>query len=772
MQREWVRLSDSLSTLLTLVLVAASPLAIGTVHAATKATAFGLSGLILALVLVGCSLGDKRAFVPIFAWVLGLLCLGAAAQLIPLSTSVHLALSKAGDAIFQFAAGTKDYPARPLSLDAPATLGELGKLTAYLAFFLAVAIHFRRPSRSRLLLQVLVATALGVALIGVVQAVFDPDRLLFFYQPTRSFGVWVRGTFVNANHFGALMCLTAPVALNLALQGRSRKETALWLAGCLLLNIATVASLSRAAIGALAIAEVGVAATFVLLRGRNAVSLGRTLGVIAFLSAGLLFASIATVDHMKAIDFSFSAERDNPQSKQFAWRNSIPMIRDFGWTGSGRGAFESAFGRYNTEGGKVTYPWIENTPLQIAIDFGLPIATIAFVLLILAFWSAAMVVRRQPEFLGALGGLVALFLHDLADFSFEIPGVMLPALALAGTLFAATRERATHRFSVSPRHAKWLWPIAVVPVALIIPNLRQKNIDTELKELVAERHLPNHIETRARELLAHHPADYAIPLLAGHLLDSAQHPTAIGWINHAMFLSPNHSRPHLLAGLFLARNQRHRQAQLEFRTAASNDANPHREIWPRALELFPNVESLKYIVGGEVALANSLSKFLGNHNQRSLAKGITQHALQLDSNNIRAMQDLLYYELGTTPSEEALRILKKLLTLDQTDKTFEIVARIQLASGSPSEAVSSLKRVHARNENLLELRCKTAIELARAGNAGEARRLMGLTQAWVLSPGLLAQTHDALSQIETLEGNPHRAAWEASRRDHLRGKHP
>jgi len=770
--REWVRTADSLSTFLTLVLVAASPLALGTVHAATKATAFVLSGLILSIVLSGRWLRHRPVVVPIFAWGLGILCIGAAAQLVPLSAGILSILSRAGDAIFQFAAGGKDYPARPASLDAPATLGELGKLTAYLAFFLATAIHFRRPSRSRLLLQTLVATALAVACIGFVQAIFDPDRILFFYRPARGFGTWVRGTFVNANHFGALTCLAAPVALNLAFQGRSKRGTALWLGSCLLLNIATVASLSRAAIGALAIAEVGVVVGFLLLRGRNTASLGKTFGIIAFLVAGLLFASLATLDRMAAIDFTFSAERDDPQSKQFAWRNSIPMIRDFPWLGSGRGAFESAFGRYNTEGGKVTYPWIENTPLQIVIDFGLPVATIALVLLVLSLWSAVKVVRRQPELLGALGGLVALFLHDLADFSFEIPGVMLPALALAGVLFAATREGGTSRFSVSPRRIQWLWPAALVPLALIVPNLRRQNVDDELKALVESHSPPAQIEQRTRALLALHPADYAIPLTAGEILGSSLHQNTLGWINHAMYLSPNHSRPHLLVGVYLARINRKRQALLEFRFAAANNATPHLQIWPLSLELFPNLDDLQYIVGDDAALANSLSKFLGNHNQRSLAKGITQHALRSDANNIRAMQDYLYYELGATPYPGAMQFLTKLLALDQTDKTLELAARTQLANSAPTEAASLLERVGARNEDLLSLRCKTAIALARAGNAGRARRLMASTQTWVLSPELLAQTHDALSQIETVEGNTHRAAWETGRRDQLRGKRP
>jgi O-Antigen ligase len=770
--REWIRSSDSLSTILTLVLVAASPLAIGTVHRVPKAVAFGLAGLILCMVLTGRWLRSRRVVVPIFAWVLGVLCIGATAQLIPLPAGLLKTVSESGDAIFQFAAATKDYPARPMSLDAPATLGELGKLSAYLAFFVAVAIHFRRPSRSRLLLQVLVFTALGIALIGTFQSFFDPDRILFFYKPVRGFGTWVRGTFVNANHFGALMCLAAPVALNLALQARTRVQTLFWLAGCLALNIATLTSLSRAAIGALSVAEIGVTATFVFWQGRKTLALGRTLGVIAFLVAGLLFTGLATVDRMDSIDFSVSKELSTPQSKVFAWSNSVPMVRDFVWTGSGRGAFESAFGRYNSEGGKVTYPWIENTPLQIIIDFGIPISTIAFVLLILSLWSGVMMVRQQPELLGALGGLIALFLHDLADFSFEIPGVMLPGLALAGVLFAATRERTTGRFSLSTQRVKWLLPLALLPVALIIPNFRQRDTDIDLKVLVDHHGAPDQIEKRARELLALHPADYAIPLVTGEILASTLNPNAIGWINHAMFLSPNHSRPHFLAGLYLARIHRNRQALLEFRIAANNDSTPHRELWPYALELFPNVADLQYIVSDDVVLANSLSKFIGNHSQHSLAKKITKYALQMDPNNIRAMQDLLYYDLSTTPSPESLSILKKLLTVDQTDKTFELGARIELATGSLTEAAVLLQRIHSRNEDLLTLRCKTAIALARAGNSNEARRLMASTQTWVLSPDLLAQTHDALSQVETFEGNTHRAAWEASRRDQLRGRHP
>jgi len=769
--REWVRSGDRLATLIILFLVAASPLAIGTVHPQTRAIAFSLCGLVLLLVLTGRWLRHKRVVIPVFAWLLGTLCVGALVQLLPLPAGLLKALSPAGDNIFQLAADTQNYPARPLSLDTPATVSELSKLGAYLAFFLAVTIHVRRPTRSAWLLRALVVTALGVAVIGVLQAVFDTDRILFFYRPVRGFGTWVRGTFVNPNHFGALMCVAAPVALNLVFQARSRRSTALWLTACLLLNIATVTSLSRAAIGALALAEIGLGVTFLVVRGRNSVSIGKTLGAIAFLVTGLLVSILVTQERIDALDFSFSAEREDPQSKQFAWRNSIPLIRDFAWTGTGRGAFEAAFGRYNSEGGKVTYPWIENTPLQIVIDFGLPVATLAFVLFVLSLWSALKVVRRQPELLGALGGLVAWSLHDLADFSFEIPGVMLPALALAGVLFAATRQGKSS-FTVSPRRITWLWPAAVLPLALVVPVLQQEKVDTELTAMMRSKDSPEQLEKRARALLALHPADYAIPLVTGEQLVNVVHPRAMSWINHAMYLSPNHSRPHLLAGLYLARIQRRRQSLLEFRAAAANNSTPHLEIWPLALELFPNIDDLRYIVGDDVALANSFSKFLGNHNQRTLARGLTQHALSVSPNNIRAMQDYLYHELGNKLAPEGMGVLKKLLSLDQTDRTLELAARSHVASGSPLDAASLLERIQARNENLLELRCDTAMALARAGNTDRARRLMGLTQAWVLSPALRARTHDVLSQIETIEGNTHRAAWEAERRDELRGKRP
>ena len=99
----------------------------------------------------------------------------------------------------------------------------------------------------------------------------------------------------------------------------------------------------------------------------------------------------------------------------------------------GRGAFEVAYTRVNATS-TLTFSHLENEYLQAVVDWGIPGAAFLALAMGLLILSAIRRWQAGPLEAGALGGLAALALQNVADFNLEFPGVALPALALIATL--------------------------------------------------------------------------------------------------------------------------------------------------------------------------------------------------------------------------------------------------------------------------------------------------------------------------------------------------
>src|SRR5712692_9071410 len=106
--------------------------------------------------------------------------------------------------------------------------------------------------------------------------------------------------------------------------------------------------------------------------------------------------------------------------------------RHFSRAGMGRGAFEAAFPRYQTAFAEVTFTHPENILLQLWAEFG---ALGAAALVLLALRSYARLLQRHEASaidLAVLCGLGAMALHDLFDFSLELPGCAVAACVALG----------------------------------------------------------------------------------------------------------------------------------------------------------------------------------------------------------------------------------------------------------------------------------------------------------------------------------------------------
>src|SRR5215470_11416286 len=209
---------------LLIAMIAFAPLAVGTVHEWSRGTVFAAAALAwLAAILQRLRTGKGVDLTVPFA-ALSVAVVATALQLVPLPPAILRLVSPAADELLSL----RGYDAHPVSLEPAATVAELAKLGAYLAFFAAAAV------------------ATAVAVIGLVQAAFGVKLILGVYKPDAEWAPLVRGTFVNPNHFGALMCLGGACALLLALRDRGLRPYAF--AATFIIAMAVVLTVERASV--------------------------------------------------------------------------------------------------------------------------------------------------------------------------------------------------------------------------------------------------------------------------------------------------------------------------------------------------------------------------------------------------------------------------------------------------------------------------------------------------------------------------------------------
>ncbi|MFP2964450.1 O-antigen ligase family protein, partial [Myxococcus sp. 1LA] len=368
-----------------------------------------------------------------------------AVQLVPLPAGVLRLLSPEAAALREFALVPLGLEgARPVSLDPSATWRELAKHLAYLlAFLAAVQVCRSRDSRERLLAAV-VFTGAGLTVVGLGHALLGVKSLFGLLSWTHARPPLVT-PFGNPNHLAAFLALASTVGVGLALSRRQQARTWPYALAAGLSGLGVVLSLSRGGIAFFAFGQVLLAV--LLLRRRHAAGEGappvwaRSTAALLGLLGVLMVGAYAAADGLWAEARTADSVEKLRQSKVALWPMLSGAARAFPMLGVGRGAFEVAFPRYQTEPNPNTFTHPENAVLQVATELG----ALGLVLLAVAVWGFMRLLRREgleTVDLAVLAGVAALGLHDLFDFSLELPACAVAALVVLGAV-ARPRERAS-----------------------------------------------------------------------------------------------------------------------------------------------------------------------------------------------------------------------------------------------------------------------------------------------------------------------------------------
>ncbi|HEX8435819.1 O-antigen ligase family protein [Archangium sp.] len=607
-----------LSVLLVLV-----PLALGGASSWVHWPLVALAGLALVLACVGARRQRQSLCVPLLALPLGagaLLCL---LQLVPLPPGLLALLSPEAAELRDFILVPLGLDgARPLSMDPPATWRELAKHLAYLLTFVAAVQVCRSGRARRRLLATLAFTGAGVATVGLVHALLGLTRLLGLIAFVHARPPLLT-PFGNPNHLAAFLALSATVALGLALSSGNRARAAPFVVATVLSGAGVLLSLSRGGIAFFVFGLLALALLLLLQRragtpGARTWRLGGAvllclLGVLAVggsVAAERISAELASVDSVEELR----------HSKVALWPMMASAARAFP-LGMGRGAFESVFPRYQTRPTINTYTHPENVVLQLATELGVP----GLVVLAVALWGFGRLLRREgleAAELAVLAGVAALGLHDLFDFSLE-----LPASAVAALVALATVARPEHR--ARPEAPGGLAPMPVLAggvaltllaLAALVPGRHTLSAaDAELGALVTARAPLAEVRARGLALIDRHPTDYALHDLLGTAC-VASGPSgateALAFANRALFLNPLDARAHRVAARALLVLRRRTQAFLEYRLAF--EAGDTEVLWREALGRARTLEELQALTPDSARAAVRLATELmlaGRHEE-------------------------------------------------------------------------------------------------------------------------------------------------------------
>jgi len=329
----------------------------------------------------------------------------------------------------------------PISVNPADTARGLAFVAALSALFATVFRELGESRWRRRLAHAVVFTGCAMTLAALVQAATVGNSVYGLYRPAADWAVF--GPYVNRNHFAGYLVMAIPLALGFAAEAARhlvaafRRRRVGWLAlgdpegsravrrgaEAVVLIVGLAASRSRGGLLAFLVSLAALPPA----QGRAR----RSLAVIAL--ALVLLVSAAFVD-LGPFRQGFES-RGIHESRLVLWADVLPMVRSFPVFGCGLNAFGTAYPRWQTV---LRSEWVgqaHNEYLQALVDTGVVGAAILLALLLRVLRAAWEAAPRSPLDAAILGSLLALAVHNVVDFNWQIPAnaatyASLAALAL------------------------------------------------------------------------------------------------------------------------------------------------------------------------------------------------------------------------------------------------------------------------------------------------------------------------------------------------------
>ncbi|MBC7364465.1 MAG: O-antigen ligase family protein [Candidatus Aminicenantes bacterium] len=338
-----------------------------------------------------------------------------------------------------------------ISLSPWSSAYEMVKFIAYGIFAFLLSKVVDSKSRIKTLSLVLIAAGLFQALYGMSEHFGGTHRI--FTWVNRYYAGSAFGTFVNRDHYSAFLEMIFPLSLGyflvranyfslrpglswrqrLAAFGQENlQKSLLFILPPLIIGVGLVFSRCRSGI---IIFLISFSLMMLILSLSRISGRHRTEKKLVRLVFSLVLLAAILIGINPVLE-RFTNEGLIDNNRLLYYRYTINLIRDFPVAGTGLGTYVKAINPYLEKNFGVIISHAHNDYLEVLAESGL----LGGGLLILAgFWLLVFLFKKWASVrhplgrglgLGALMGILAIFLHSLTDFSLRMPGNVLLWISL------------------------------------------------------------------------------------------------------------------------------------------------------------------------------------------------------------------------------------------------------------------------------------------------------------------------------------------------------
>jgi O-antigen ligase len=316
--------------------------------------------------------------------------------------------------------------------DPVATRESLVKLaTDLIIFFLAVQLWTTSSAGSahRFALAVVGFTCL-LALFSICQFFASPGTIYGLVKPR--WGGWIFGPYVNHNHYAGLMEILIPISLGyLGSLWAKPTHHGRALAGFAVVVAVVSVLLSGSRGGLVGLGSELLLLTLLLCRrpGGRRVSLAVT-GLVGIALTALLFFWLDPGQIAKRLGSIAEVSRAPEATlgeRSALVRDSLRILRDHPWLGTGLGSFATVYPRYRSFPSDLEWDHAHNDFAEALVESGIAGAVLILSAVGLFIFLAFRQLDHRLVFsagwisLGAAIGCCGLLVHGLADFNLHIP---------------------------------------------------------------------------------------------------------------------------------------------------------------------------------------------------------------------------------------------------------------------------------------------------------------------------------------------------------------
>ena len=343
------------------------------------------------------------------------------------------------------------------SVDPKQTQIMLLKGLFFLMWLQLVCIYTNTAFRLRMLV-------LMVVLSGFVQAFYGSVLNLAEVANSPLFAVneagRARGSFVYQNHFANYLALCLSMALGLLLSELSSQPPQ-WrfkailrdffsslLSSKLMLRLAIIVMvvglvLSRSRMGNAAFfSSLALVSLLALFCYKRPPALLKPLVISILLLDMLIIGSMFGLEKLQQrfAETSFASE-----ARDEVVIDSLPLLQQYGWQGTGGGTFYTVFPAYQPQVYSGFYDHAHNDYLQFAIEVGIPMTLLLGLMLLWSLWQNVQVMRLSDHKLhrglafGCAMATVHMLIHCTVDFNLQAPAtamLYLTILAIGQRLYS------------------------------------------------------------------------------------------------------------------------------------------------------------------------------------------------------------------------------------------------------------------------------------------------------------------------------------------------